>query len=65
MKTTEKIVTKELLKNLGACESSYIYVCENNYIGLTYINGIKKCIKENRLNDANWFITKIMNKEQK
>ena len=60
----ERCVTKKWLENKGACETSFDYVCENGYIGLTPIKGIEKLIENDRLLDANWYITKVMNKKQ-
>jgi len=57
-------ITKEWLRKRGACHKSLDYVCSNNYIGLDIIPFLQKLIKENRLFDANWLITKGMNKKQ-
>lgn len=58
-------ITKKLLKDLGACEGSYDYVCANGYIGLSYKAGIRKAMREGRFSDANWFITQVMSKTQR
>ena len=57
-------ITKEWLESKNACYSSLTYVCANNYIGLDIIDFLEKLIKEKRLSDANWLITKGMNKKQ-
>ena len=57
-------ITKEWLESKNACHSSLTYVCANNYIGLDIVDFLEKLIKEKRLSDANWLITKGMNKKQ-
>ncbi len=61
----EKYVTEKWLKRNHACQDSVDHVVKNGYIGLTPINGIKKLIKEDRLQDANWYIVRVMNKRQR
>ena len=57
-------ITKQWLRDRGACDSSFNHVCENNYIGLDGTVFVKKLIQNNRLSDANWLIVRIMNKKQ-
>jgi len=57
-------LTKELLRKLNACESSYKYACNNGYIGMDIITALEKGIKEDRLSDCNWLIIRVMSKKQ-
>jgi len=57
-------ITKKWLNDRHPCKTSFDYVCQNDYIGLDIIPFIEKLIKEKRLSDANWLVTKGMNKKQ-
>lgn len=57
-------ITEKWLKKKKACFSSLNYVVKNNYMEMEIDSFIRKLIKEKRLSDADWLITKSMNKKQ-
>lgn len=57
-------ITKKWLEKRNACKPSLEHVCNNNYIGLDIVLFLEKLMKEGRLSDAIWLITRYMNKRQ-
>ena len=57
-------ITKNWLESRRACSTSLDYVCKNGYIGLDIVPFLQKLINQKRLSDANWLITRYMNKDE-
>jgi len=59
-----KKITKAWLVKKNACTPSLRFAESNNWIGLDIYKSLDLLIWANRLNDANWLITRTMNKKQ-
>jgi len=59
-----KKITKKWLTDRNACEDSLNHVIKNNYIDLKIDKFLEKLMENDRFPDANWLITKYMNKKQ-
>ena len=53
------VVTKALLKKIGACDDGTEYSVKS-LLGKSYPDAIKQCIADNKLQWANWGIVRVM-----
>jgi len=56
-----RVVTKALLKKIGACDDGTEYAVKS-LLGKSYSDAIKQCIADNKLQWANWGIVRVMDK---
>jgi len=54
-----RVVTKALLKKIGACDDGTEYSVKS-LLGKSYPDAIKQCIADNKLQWANWGIVRVM-----
>ena len=54
-----RVVTKALLKKIGACDDGTKYAVKS-LLGKSYSDAIKQCIADNKLQWANWGIVRVM-----
>ena len=57
-------ITLKFLENKNACQEGIDWAIKNNLIGLDGASVVKKLIKQDKLDWANWLIVRVMKRKQ-